>query len=253
MNREYIQKIFADYVRGYDETDPKIALKIKHTYKVAQLCDEIAQSIGLEGEEKDLGWCMGMLHDIGRFEQCRRYDTFNDSISINHAEFGCELLFGPDKLIDRFQIDEKHHRIIYDAIYNHSAYRLPENLDEKTLMYANILRDADKIDIIRANNETPVEEIYNTTHEELISSSITQEVLDSFFNHSAVLKTLKKTPVDNIVGHISLMFELVYPRSRELIKELGYLETMMNFKSSNEDTNRKFIQIREEMSRYLDS
>ena len=34
-----------------------------------------------------------MLHDIGRFEQIRRFGTFNDAQSVDHAEFGADLLF----------------------------------------------------------------------------------------------------------------------------------------------------------------
>ncbi|MCQ2549749.1 MAG: metal-dependent phosphohydrolase, partial [Lachnospiraceae bacterium] len=79
--------------------------------------------------EVSLAWSMGMLHDIGRFEQCKRYDTFNDSQSINHAEFGCELLFGQDMLIKRFGIDEGYYKLIHDAIFYHSSYRLPDDMD----------------------------------------------------------------------------------------------------------------------------
>ena len=37
-------------------------------------------------------------------------------------------------------------------------------------MYCNILRDADKIDILRVNVETPLEDIYNVTTAELLAS-----------------------------------------------------------------------------------
>ena len=42
-----------------------------------------------------------MLHDIGRFEQIRRFGTFNDAQSVDHAEFGADLLF-KEGLIRKF-------------------------------------------------------------------------------------------------------------------------------------------------------
>lgn len=259
IDRKKVLEEFAAYVKNYDANDHKIALKIKHTYKVSELCEIIARSLvaekrsenKLDEKDVDIAWLIGMLHDIGRFEQCRIYNTFIDSESVDHAKFGCELLFGEKRLIENYTDDEDIYQLVHDAIYYHSVYRIPEELDERTAMFTNILRDADKLDIIRANNETPLEEIYNSTKEEVLSSDITDEVMKSFWEHHAVLRSLKKTPIDNLVGHITLMFELVYGKSRELAVSLGYLETMMNFKSNNENTNRKMKEIRDEMHRYL--
>lgn len=33
-----------------------------------------------------------MLHDIGRFEQIRCFGTFNDGMSVDHAELGADIL-----------------------------------------------------------------------------------------------------------------------------------------------------------------
>ena len=62
---------------------------------------------------------------------------------------------------------------------------------------------------------------------------------------------MKKTPVDNVVGHISLVYELVYPISRKLVREQGYLDKLMDFQSALPETNAQFAKIREKMSTYL--
>lgn len=251
IDRKKVKEAFARYVSAYDTSDPKIALKIKHTYKVSELCEEIAASEGLKVEDVNLAWLIGMLHDIGRFEQCRIYDTFNDSESVDHAKFGCELLFGKSRIISDYIKFDKYNDLIHDAIYYHSVYRIPEDLDKRAALFTNILRDADKLDIIRANNETPLEEIYNSTKEEVLSCDITDAVLQGFYEHHAILRSIKRTPVDNLVGHISLMFELVFNKSRELALSLGYLEEMLQFKSNNPKTNQKMAEIREEIMDYL--
>ena len=113
------------------------------------------------------------------------------------------------------------------------------------------MRDADKIDILRVNVDVPLEEIYNTTTEELRNAAVTPAVMDSFYEHHATLRSIKRTPVDHVVGHISLVFELVFPESVRIVKEQGYLEKLLHFESRNAVTNAQFAELRAEMERYL--
>ncbi len=93
MNRTRIKQTFADYTNKYNASDPKIRLKIDHTYRVAALAERIARTVTDIPIDRDLAWTMGMLHDVGRFEQVKRYGTFVDSESIDHAELGITILF----------------------------------------------------------------------------------------------------------------------------------------------------------------
>ena len=197
------QKAFADYAAHYNAADPKVKLKIDHTYRVAALCDCIAKSLTLPPEDADLAWLSGMLHDVGRFEQLRRYN------------------------------------------------RLPEKLDDRTRMFCQILRDADKIDILRVNVETPMEEIYNVSTEALRQSPVTPAVLDAFYEHHCILHSLKKWPADNAVGHASLIFELCYPESLRIVDEQGWLWHLLDFKTENADTAKAFAAIIAEMKRWI--
>lgn len=96
IDRQHVQDVFGKYTDAYDSKDPKIALKIEHTYHVAEVADQVAHSLGLSQEDCDLAWILGMLHDVGRFEQVRRYGTFVDSQSIAHALMSCQVLFPED-------------------------------------------------------------------------------------------------------------------------------------------------------------
>ena len=71
-------------------------LKIDHTYRVAALCEQIARSIPLTEEQTDHAWLAGLLHDVGRFEQLRRYGTFEDAKSIDHAACSRKSFFCRD-------------------------------------------------------------------------------------------------------------------------------------------------------------
>lgn len=253
VRRSRVLNAFAEYVRKYDPSDGKIKLKIDHTYRVAGLCQRIAESLGLSGEDVDTAWLLGMLHDIGRFEQIRRYGTFNDAQSVDHADFGADLLFGGG-LTDSFAPGymQKDRGLLELAIRQHNKYRLKEGLSGRELMFCNILRDADKIDILRVNVDVPLEIIYDVTTEELRNGVITQEVLDSFYRRETVLKSIRKSAVDNVVGHISLLFELVYPVSLKIARQQGYIFKMLDFQSDVEETRRQFADMRAYVESFIE-
>ena len=197
--------------------------------------------------DPDLAWLTGMLHDIGRFEQVRRYNTFSDALSVDHAEFGADLLF-KEGLLESFipdyqksaDITEEELRILELSIRCHSAYRLPQGLSAQEEQYCHILRDADKIDIFRVNWETPMEDIYNVSTEVLKNAEVSEEVKQCFHDRTAVLRPMKKTPVDHLVGHICLIFELQYPISRKIAQDQGYWNKLLAFHSDNPETQAWF-------------
>ena len=225
MDRKKIICTFEKYVSNYNLNDPNIYLKYKHTGKVAENCERIAKSLNLSEQDIDLAWEIGMLHDIGRFEQLRRFDTFIDTESIDHAEFGGDLLF-KEGLIQQFDDEKENYELLEKAIRLHSLYRLPEDLSEKELLFCQVIRDADKIDIYRANYETGLHVIYHVTKEELLNSEITPEVYQVFCEERAIPRNIRKTIADNLVGHIALTFELVYPESKKMAIEQGYLQKL---------------------------
>ena len=275
INRKNVINAFAEYVRNYDPSDEKIKLKIDHTYRVAGLCQRIAESLGLSEPDVDIAWLLGMLHDIGRFEQIRRFGTFNDVQSVDHAEFGADLLF-KEGLIRKFaegyyeecelarsgneeaeQIikNNEHHNkdtgLLELAIRQHNKYRVKEDLTERQRMFCDILRDADKVDIFKVNADIPMEIIYDVTTEELKNGVITKEVLESFYKKETVLKSVRRSAVDHIVGLISLLFELVYKESYRQAKEQGYVYKLLDFKSDVPEVNAEFDDMRKYVDEFL--
>ena len=243
IDRNHVIREFQKYTSAYNPSDPKIKLKIDHTYRVAGLCSKIADEAGTDPE---LSWLCGMLHDIGRFEQVRRFNTFVDADSVDHAQLSSELLFN-DGLITSFapDLDPSLSKLLQTSIQSHSLYRLPSDLSKEEVAYCNVLRDADKIDIFRVNCDTPPEEIYNVTSEDLRNADVTPEVKECFLNHTAVQRSLRKTSIDYLVGHICLVFELVYPISRNIAREQGYLQKMLSFQSLNQETQDWFEYMRQ--------
>lgn len=251
IDRQKALDAFREYTTQYNASDEKVKLKIDHTYRVCGLCQQIATQSGFDENDIELAWLTGLLHDVGRFEQLKRYGTFIDAQSIDHAEFGADILFQEGKIRDYIE-DTSEDELLEKTVRCHSAYRVPANYTAREKKFADLLRDADKIDILKVNIIVPFEEIYNVTTYDLKHCKVTEEVMQAFFEEHAVLRSLKKTPVDNIVGHISLVYELVYPISRKLVYEQGYLNKLMDFQSELPETNVQFAKIREKMAAYME-
>ncbi len=246
INRENIFNEFNRYTDNYNPEDPKIRLKIDHTFRVADLCDRIAMSLHLSRWDRDLAWTAGMFHDIGRFEQVRRYNTFQDKESVNHAELSADLLF-KEGLVQNFLPDGDPEALdlLEKAVRWHNRYHLPEERTEREHLFASILRDSDKIDILRVNCETPREEIYNLPTEAFTDSKLTDEVYENICHREPVNRKYSKTGIDFIMGHIAFMFDLEYEESKRIILRQGYLDQLLAFDSNIPETEERIRHVRE--------
>lgn len=233
IDRRRAREAFDSYVAAYDATNPRIALKVEHTLRVAELCERIAREAGFTPAGVDLAWLCGLLHDIGRFEQLRRWNTFSDAASTSHAALGVEVLFDAEGngsttdapgIIHRF-IDpsDELEEVIRAAVGFHSDYRLPEDLDVRTHAICDVVRDADKLDILRVASTDTVETVLNATEDELLASAVSPAIEDAFFEHHTAHYSERVTPVDYLVNLACFAFELVYPTSLEIADEQEYI------------------------------
>lgn len=61
--------VFQNYTKNYNEALKDIDRKILHTFRVAKAAEMIAEGLGLGSDDIDLAWFLGILHDMGRFEE----------------------------------------------------------------------------------------------------------------------------------------------------------------------------------------
>ena len=244
IDRAHALEAFHRYVEPYDANNPRIALKVEHTLRVAELADRIAAGSGFTEAGRDVTWLCGLLHDLGRFEQLRRWDTFNDGDSVNHATLGASILFGEGSVafataesdddvfahhnrtagsIRAFCDDPALDSMIRAAVAHHSDFRLPEALDVRTHAICDVVRDADKLDILRVTCTDTVETVLGVSEDELLESTISPAVEDAFFAHRTVARAERETPADYLVSLACFTYELVYPTSLEIALEQGFL------------------------------
>lgn len=228
------KKEFKNYVANYNPEHPRVALKISHILRVAENCKLIAEALNLSEEEIKLAELIGIFHDLGRFEQVRIADTFSDKESkINHAEQSVKVLF-EDGLIRRFIKEDIYDNIIRKAVCNHNKADIEIGLNEKELLFAKIIRDADKLDILYNITYEDFKAIlwYKTFDQEEIGS----KEIEDIENRRLVDYTNIENNADMLTIFYGYIFDLNFNISLKIIAEHNYLEIFTervkeNFKS----------------------
>jgi len=157
MNEEqcnFFQQWAKHHILTFQEVDSlhqqSLDLKEAHTFRVCATIARIAAGLGLMANDIRIASVTALFHDIGRFPQYQKYRTFRDLDSDNHAKLSLWEL-NRHRVLHTLNFAER--RIISLAILFHNRLRLPENLDPKTLLHCQLIRDADKIDILRVMSE----------------------------------------------------------------------------------------------------
>ena len=218
---------FQAYVKNYDANDGKVHLKIVHTMKVAELSEMIARGIGEDEENVHLAKVIGLLHDIGRFEQLRRFHDFRDYLTVDHAQLSVEIL-KENHLIRAFVEDEKYDDTIFQAISNHNKYAIADGLNKNTLTHAKIIRDADKIDIFRVHIEDPVDDFLFIKDDEIKQSKTSKEIEKQFYEGHCIVSGGRKSVADVYVMRLAFMYDVNYVPALEYIQKQNYLRRMID-------------------------
>ena len=214
---------FEKYLDEYDRTDDKIHLKIVHTYCVVDAAEEIATRMHLREEDVQLAKIIGLLHDIGRFEM-----------------YGAVILFGPEQMIRRFVTDPSFDQLICVAIAKHSDFKLEGIEDERTLLHARLIRDADKLDNCRVKLEESMETLLDMDEKTVGASPISPKVWESCKAEESVLSADRKTGMDYWMSYLALYFDINFPETYQIIKEQDYIRRIAErVPYSREDTKEK--------------
>lgn len=226
IDLEKAKKYYKEYISNYNPDNPKIALKIAHIFRTSEKAKKIAINLNLSEEDVKLAELIGMLHDIGRFEQLRLYNTYNDRESINHGELGAKILF-EDRLIENFIEDRQYDRIIYLAVINHNRDNIEDGLNEKELLHCKIIRDADKWDILYVLTIESNEALWNTNNP-VFDNEVTLEFLDGYIKTGRVDYSKKKRKEDTFITFLAFFFDIYFDYTLENIIKEKYIETIRN-------------------------
>lgn len=219
---------FLDYVSAYDLSDPKIALKLRHTFYVVEACHYLGREAGLKENELYFACLIGLLHDIGRFEQLSRFNSFDDSL-IPHAKLSVELLFSQD-LICHYLSEElmAYAPLIHDAILYHGVFQIPKELSGPSLFFTKLIRDADKLDNFRVKAFDSMKAMLDVTVEELNEEKLSDYAFHTFMEKKPLLNSLRETHLDMWLSYAAYLFDLNFPASFRYLEENGYVTVMLS-------------------------
>ena len=246
INIEKAKEEFRKYVSNYNPDDFKISLKINHSFRVAEYARILAKELGVNEDFSEL---IGLLHDIGRFEQIRRYDTFDDRKSIDHADLGAEIL-AENNYVANYCDEEYKMQVIIDAVRNHNKYKIDDKIAGEELVYCRIVRDADKIDILNYMDYEDVNQLYMS--DTLLTSKISDEVMDEMVSGIVVNRYKSKTKIDSFVSEIGFIYDINYSKSIEIIKKNNSINKMFDIVKDSVEKERLDI-IKDYIINYMES
>ena len=245
------EKVFKEYLKGYDVNNGAIKIKIVHTYGVIEKSEYIAKALNLSDEQINLAKLIALLHDIGRFEQRKTLKEFEDFKGLDHAEYGLQVLF-KDGWIRKFVESDKYDSIIYKAIQNHNKYQIQGNLTNEELLQAEIIRDADKLDNFRVKETEDFENMFHYNPETINYETISDKVYETFMNCKQIDVKERKTQIDIWISYIAFIFDLNFDISLKNIQENRYINKLIErIDYKNEDTKVKIEKIRKCANDYI--
>lgn len=221
-----LKEWFKKYVQEFyfiEEDKEQIDLKYRHSFRVYKNINRLANNIDLSSEEIIIANIIGLFHDLGRFEQYRRYKTFSDNESLNHGQLSVKILKDYN-LLEKFNPEIQN--IIFQAILNHNKLDIPEEIIGKTLLFSKLIRDADKLDIWNIfSRRYHSEEDNNKINLELSNKSgISSNIFNRVLEGKAVKYSSLKTVDDFKLIQMGWAYDLNFKESLKILKEEQYLE-----------------------------
>ena len=224
---EKVKEAFDKYYEGYKNLSKDIDRKYRHSMSVTKLMEMLAKRLGLSKEDINLAKIIGLLHDIGRFEQLKITSSFSD-FEFDHADYAVEYLF-KGKHIREFIKSDEDDEVIAKAILYHNKIGVPNNLTEREKLFANMIRDMDKTDIFYQ---------IAMNYEPKFTEKVTKEVIDAFNKGELVSNKILKTKSDKVICNLAFINDFNYNESLDILVETDnfglYLSTIEVSKDNEE-------------------
>ena len=226
--REWFEKYTETFLTDDEIYNANIRLKIEHSYRVLDRMTEITDDLQLKGRRRRIALACALLHDAGRFEQFKQYRTFSDMRSANHGELGKWVIEEHNVLSE---LSPNAVEIIVTAVQYHNAKRLPDELNAEQRFYAELTRDADKIDIYKVINEyyydTNPDKDPVMVHNLPELPDISEAVFDEYMDDGHVSAANLKSVADFKVFQIGWVWDINTRAALRILNKLGYVERMI--------------------------
>lgn len=205
--KEYL-KLFNNYIKTFNYKDKMILRKFHHTYRVMDFCKQIALSVN---EDIKTAQLCGLFHDIGRFEQYKKYQTYSDIHSVDHGDLGVLILK------EHFNSIENYDLILFTT-KNHNKLTIEKTEDYEKLLFTKIVRDADKLDIMKEQGLTITDN----------NPKIKSKIIENLFSNQPVQDQFIKTDVDYVFRLLGFIYDINFKYTYQYILDNHIIEDKIN-------------------------
>lgn len=235
MDFEKSIEAFEKYISSYDMKDKNIIHKHRHTYKVVELMEELANRLDLDEDKVMISKLIGLLHDIGRFEQLKQFSSYDDYKTFDHADVSCDYLFKEGHIRDFIETD-KYDKIIENAVRNHNK-KFIADMDEESLFFSKMIRDMDKVDIYRG-----IAVDYETKFD---AKEVSSDVLKLFSEGEMIDRRMIKSDSDEILLDMAFVFDFNFEESLDILVETDNFDLYLGTVKVSEDSEKLWKKVRE--------
>lgn len=227
-----------------------IEMKLGHIGRVVQEMAAVADALELDPPLRNLALAAAWLHDIGRFPQAVNHNTISDLKSVDHATLGVKII-EEEGVLDG--IDPEERSILITAVANHNRIAPEEGLDGNVRLITLLLRDADKLDIIRVILKTDEEGSESEKETALFEMPETEGCSDAVLEALDAARLVRIADLRNRNDYRLLVLAWVYDLSFAptflAVKQRGYIDRLVRRLPKTP----RVAQVRERLVQYLEA
>jgi putative nucleotidyltransferase with HDIG domain len=217
------------FVTDDEEVMQGIRIKMEHTGYVTAIARELALHLQLSEHDVQLAEMMGLFHDVGRFRQYSVYKTFNDAVSEDHADLGLKVL--AEEMPYMSDLSAEDADLLCYAIKYHNKKEIPADAAGRRLIFARLLRDADKLDIYRVL--APFLEPENADKAPKFikahaSAAISPNFIEAFKNGQQADYHQLKTLGDRKLVRLLWVYDVNFGWTLQKMVERGYIQKIID-------------------------
>ena len=223
--QNYMKSFYSDDA----EVQQGILIKEKHTGYVTANCIELSKDLNFSKHDTEIAEIIGLFHDVGRFRQYSIYKTFNDADSEDHADLAVKVI----EELDFFKkISAVDYEIIKFAIQQHNKKNIAPCDDERKILFAKVIRDADKLDIYRVLEPFLAQENADKMPNFIKNSSnlvadVSPDFVENFVTGKQADYRKIRTNGDRKIVRLMWIYDVNFVWTMKKIIERGYIEKII--------------------------
>jgi len=234
------ERCFTAYTEEFNDVPDAapLRLKVEHTFRVYDHAKRIVASLeDLDAPQglwaRDAAACRAavlaaLFHDCGRFPQFKRFRTFLDAASVNHAVLSFQTMRNRAFLL---QESADVRGLAHCAVLLHNRYSLSAKLNPRARFVTEVVRDADKLDIFRimvsyltsALPEKDAVLLHVKDEPEKWSPTVVDDVLNGRIARYSDLRYINDFRL--LLG--TWMDELRFPVTRQTLADSGLMDSVL--------------------------